>query len=41
MEKLTHGYEKFIKGRELKENGKEQFNKAIKKATKPKSHGSK
>ena len=33
MEKLTQGYEKFIKGKELKEDGKKQFDKSIKKAT--------
>ena len=32
MEKLTQGYEKFIKGKELKENGKNQFDMTIKKA---------
>lgn len=32
MERLTQGYEKFIKGKELKENGKDQFNRAIRKA---------
>jgi hypothetical protein len=36
MEKLTAGYEAFIKRQELKENGKEQFDKAIKKASNPK-----
>ncbi len=41
MDKLTQGYEKFIKGKDFKENGKELFNKAIKKATKPKQRGSK
>lgn len=41
MEKLTKGYEKFIKGQELKKNGKKSFNKTIKKAAKPKQHGSK
>jgi hypothetical protein len=41
MEKLTAGYEKFIKGKELKENSQENFNKAIKKAAKPKQRGSK
>lgn len=41
MEKLTQGYEKFIKGQELKEGGKKQFDKAIKKAAKPKQRGSK
>ncbi len=37
MEKLTDGYEGFIKGKETKDNGKEAFDKAIKKAIKP--HG--
>jgi hypothetical protein len=32
MEKLTQGYDKFIKGREIKEDGKDQFEKALKKA---------
>ena len=41
MEKLTQGYEKFIKGQELKSNGKSDFDKTIKKAAKPKQRGSK
>lgn len=41
MQKLTEGYEKFIKGKELNEIGKELFGKAIKKATKIKQRGSK
>jgi hypothetical protein len=41
MEKLTQGYEKFIKGQELKNNGKTVFEKTLKKAAKPKQHGSK
>ena len=42
MEKLTEGYEDFIKGKETQEGGKDAFEKAIKKAaTKPKLHGSK
>lgn len=41
MQKLTQGYEKFIDGKELKKDGKELFNKAIKKATKIKQRGSK
>lgn len=41
MEKLTAGYGEFIKGKELKNNGKEHFNKVVKKATKPKQRGSK
>ena len=40
MEKLTEGYEDFIKGKEVKEGGKDAFEKVIKKAvTKPKQHG--
>lgn len=34
MEKLTQGYEKFIKGKEVNKNGKKLFNKTLKKATK-------
>ena len=41
MEKLTEGYEKFIKDKEIRENGRELFSKAIKKATKVKQRGSK
>jgi len=42
MEKLTEGYEDFIKGKEAKEGGKDAFEKVIKKATtKPKPLGSK
>jgi hypothetical protein len=41
MDKLTQSYEKFIKGKELKEDGKDQFEKALKKVTKPKQRGSK
>jgi hypothetical protein len=41
MEKLTQGYEKFIKDKELKENGKELFEKAIKKAVNIKQRSSK
>lgn len=36
MAELTEGYEEFIKGKELNKNGKELFNKTIKKAAKPK-----
>jgi hypothetical protein len=36
MEKLTQGYEKFIKGQGLNKDGKDQFDKAIKKAATPK-----
>lgn len=31
MEKLTQGYEKFVKGKQIKENMKEQFESIIKK----------
>lgn len=41
MDKLTGGYERFIRSKEIKENGKEQFEKAVKKATKSKQRGSK
>ncbi len=41
MEKLTQGYEKFIKGKELAQGGKDAFNKALKKAVKTKQRGSK
>jgi hypothetical protein len=33
MERLTQGYEKFIKGKETNNKGKELFDKAMKKAT--------
>ena len=36
MEKLTAGYEEFIKGKELNKNGKKVFEKTLKKATKKK-----
>ena len=36
MDKLTQGYEKFIKEKELKEDGKTQFENTIKKAVPPK-----
>lgn len=36
MEKLTEGYEKFIQGKQINQSGKDVFNKAIKKAAKPK-----
>lgn len=39
MEKLTAGYEDFIKGKELNKKGRDLFDKTIKKAVKP--HGSK
>jgi hypothetical protein len=32
MEKITQNYEKFIKDKEVNENGKELFDKALKKA---------
>lgn len=35
MEKLTAGYEQFIKGKELNQGGKKAFDKTIKKAAKP------
>ena len=41
MEKLTQGYEKFIKGKEVNNNGKALFEKTIKKATTTKQRGSK
>ena len=41
MEELTKGYEKFVKGKESKKNGKSAFNKVIRKASKPKQRGSK
>ena len=41
MEKLTQGYEKFIKGKEVNPNGKQLFDKAVKKSSKPKPRGSK
>jgi hypothetical protein len=41
MEKLTQGYEKFINGRDQKNNGKKAFDKTLKKAMKPKQRGSK
>jgi hypothetical protein len=41
MEKLTQGYEEFIKDKELNKDGKKQFDKVIKKVAKPKQRGSK
>lgn len=41
MDKLTQGYEKFIKGQEFKKDGKKLFDKAIKKAIVVKQRGSK
>lgn len=35
MEKITAGYEQFIKGKETVSDGKKLFEKTIKKATKP------
>jgi hypothetical protein len=37
MEKLTAGYDKFIKGKEANPNGKTAFEKVVKKAVKPRS----
>jgi hypothetical protein len=37
MEKLTAGYEDFIKGKELNNKGRELFDKVVKKAAKPRS----
>lgn len=36
MAEVTKGYEKFMEGKELRKDGKEQFEKAISKAVKPK-----
>lgn len=42
MEKLTQGYEKFIKGKELNQDGLKGFEKTLKKAVKiKKQRGSK
>lgn len=41
MEKLTQGYEKFVKDKETNSKGKELFERAIKKSAKPKARGSK
>lgn len=41
MEVLTEGYEKFIKGREIDNEGKKSFDKALKQAAKPKQRGAK
>jgi hypothetical protein len=35
MDKLTEGYEEFIKGKKINKNGKKLFDKALKKAAKP------
>ncbi len=37
MEKLTAGYEQFIKGKELNSKGSKLFKKVLKKASKPHS----
>jgi len=37
MEKLTQGYEAFIKGKKINAKGKKLFDRAIKKASKPRS----
>lgn len=37
MEKLTAGYSKLIKGKQLNNNNKELFDKVLKKAVKPRS----
>jgi hypothetical protein len=37
IEKLTSGYDKFIKGKEANPNGKAAFEKVVKKAAKPRS----
>lgn len=43
MKEVTKGYEEFIKGKQLNNNGAELFERAIKKisAQKPKRRGSK
>lgn len=41
MEKLTAGYEQFIKGKQQVPGGKKAFDKAIKKSVKPKERGAK
>jgi hypothetical protein len=35
MDKLTEGYEKFIEGKEIDPEGGKKFEKALKKAVKP------
>jgi hypothetical protein len=37
MDKLTEGYETFIKGKGVNKNGKTIFEKVIKKASKPRA----
>lgn len=41
MDEVSKGYEEFIKGRKVKPNGKNSFDKAIKKAIKQKQLDSK
>lgn len=41
MDEVSKGYEKFIQGKELNDNGRELFGKALKNASKPKQRGSK
>lgn len=41
MEKLTQGYEKFIKSKEVNSKGKELFERVIKKSSKPKGRDAK
>ncbi len=41
MEKLTRGYEEFIKGKEVKKDGKKLFERVIRKAVAKKQRGSK
>jgi len=41
MDEVSKGYEKFIQGKELNDNGRELFEKILKKAVKSKQHGSK
>ena len=37
MEKLTQGYEQFVKGKKVNADGKKLFAKTIKKASKPRA----
>ena len=41
MEEVTAGYSKFMKGKQINKNGKELFDKTIKKAATLKQRGSK
>lgn len=41
MSEITANYETFIKGKEVNNNSVNLFNKAVKKAVKPKQRGSK